>query len=208
MKKISHILKYPLVIILLICMYVIWYVHSGLQYAAPHFHANFAMHIDGERIDFTPDEYSQDVAWCKVGDTVYAKDRAHLHENNPDTIHIHHDWVTWGDFFKNNNMLFNEQTLVMDDGKIYVNNEKDTLLFILNGNVVKNPFNMLINSKDRLLINYWEESEDNLLLGKFQEVSDNAAEYNAKYDPGTCSGTNENSKTSLIKNLLHSLMGH
>jgi hypothetical protein len=42
----------------------------------------------------------------------------------------------------------------MDDGKIYVNNEKNELTFILNGDIVKNPFNMLIGSKDRLLINY------------------------------------------------------
>lgn len=164
------------------------------------------MYIDGKRVDFSLDKYSQDIAGCKIGDTLYAKDRVHLHENNPDTIHIHHDGVTWGDFFKNNNMLFNENTLVMDDGQIYINNEKNTLLFILNGETVTNPFNNLINSKDRLLINYGEESEDDLILGKFQDVSTNAEEYNAKYDPGTCSGTNENSRLSLVKDLLHSLM--
>lgn len=208
MKKILKFLKYPLIILLLVCMYLIGYVQSGLQYAAPHFHANFAMYIDGERIDFSLDQYSQDIAGCKVGETMFAKDRVHLHENNPDTIHIHHDGVTWWDFFKNNKMLFNEETLVMDDGEIYINNEKNNLTFILNGDTIKNPFNILINSEDRLLINYWEESEDDLILGKFQDVSDNAAEYNAKYDPWSCSGTNENSKTSLIKDLLHSLMGH
>ena len=193
---------------LIICMYLIWYVQSGLKYAAPHFHANFAMYIDGERVDFSLDRYSQDVAGCKVGEKIYAKDRAHLHENNPDTIHIHDDGVTWWHFFANNNILFNENKLIMDDGKIYVNNEKNELRFILNGDPVKDPFNILINSKDRLLVNYGEESEDDLVLGKFQDVSTNAEEYNGKYDPWTCSGTNENSKISLIKDLLHGFMGH
>lgn len=208
MKTLIKILKYLLVLLLIVSMYIVWYIHSGLQYAAPHFHANFAMYINGERIDFSADRYSQDVAWCKIGDTIYAKDRVHLHENNPDTIHIHHDWVTWGDFFANNNMIFNGNVLILDDGKMYSNNEKDTLRFLLNGEAIANPFNILIESQDRLLINFWEESIDQLSLWKYLEVSDNAEEYNNKYDPWTCSWTNENSKMSLMKDLLHRLMWH
>jgi hypothetical protein len=52
----------------------------------------------------------------------------------------------------------------MDDGKVYANNEKDSLKFILNGQEVNNPFNKLIKSKDRLLINYGEESFHDLSL--------------------------------------------
>jgi hypothetical protein len=73
---------------------------------------------------------------------------------------------------------------------------------------VNNPFNKLIKSKDRLLINYGEESFHDLSLWKYNEVSDNAEEYNNKYDPGTCSGTQENSKLSLIKDMMHNLMWH
>ena len=105
-------------------------------------------------------------------------------------------------------MMFNNTLLVMDDGEMYSNNEKDTLRFILNGNEVQNPYNNLINSEDQLLIAYGEESVDDLVLGKFADVSDNAWEYNAKYDPGSCSGTHENTKIALIKQLLHSFMGH
>ena len=208
MKKYLKFLKIPFILLLLFCMYTAWYVHSWLKYSAPHFHANFAMYINGERVDFSLDKYSQDIAGCKIGNTMYAKDRVHLHENNADTIHIHHDGVTWWDFFKNNNMLFNEKLLIMDDQKVYSNNEKDTLRFILNGEEIKNPFNVLIHSEDQLLVNYWEESIDDLTLGKFLEVSDNAWEYNNKYDPWSCSGTHENSKIPLIKNLLHSFIWH
>lgn len=208
MKKYLKYLKIPLIILLLVFMYIIGYVQSGLQYAAPHFHSNFAMYLNGARVDFSLDRYSQDIAGCKIWDTLYAKDRVHLHENNPDTIHIHHDGVTWGDFFANNGIVFNKEILVMDDGELYSENEKDSLVFILNGEEVENPFNMLINSKDRLLVNYWEESIDDLVLWKFQDVSDNAEEYNKKYDPGTCSGTHENWKLSLVKDLFHNLMWH
>lgn len=139
---------------------------------------------------------------------MFAQNRVHLHENNPDTIHVHHDWVTWGDFFANNNMMFNNTLLVMDDGEVYSNNEKDTLRFILNGDEVQNPYNNLIKSEDQFLIAYGEESVDDLVLGKFGDVSDNAWEYNAKYDPGSCGGTHENSKIALVKQLFHSFMGH
>ena len=208
MKKIMKFLKYPLIIILILALYVAWYVQAGLKYSSPHFHANFALYINGERIDFSLPEYSEDVAGCSIGDTIYAKDRVHLHENNPDTIHIHHDGVTWWDFFANNDMMFNESVFVMDDGEIYSNNEKDTLRFILNGNEMKNPSNFLINSADQLLIAYGEESVDELTLGKFLDVSDNAAEYNAKHDPGSCSGGHGNSKIALIEQFFHSFMGH
>lgn len=208
MKKYLRYFKIPLVLLLICFSYIIGYVYAGLQYAAPHFHANFAVFLNGERIDFSLDTYSQDLAGCKIGEKMYAVDRVHLHENNPDTIHVHHDGVTWGDFFANNNMLFNNRTFILDDGSIYSNNEKDTLRFILNGEEVQNPFNNLINSEDQLLISYWEESADELVLWKFWEVSKNAGEYNMKYDPGSCSGTHENSKIALIRDLLHSFMWH
>ena len=104
-------------------------------------------------------------------------------------------------------MMFNNALLVMDDGQVYSNNEKDTLRFILNGDEVKNPYNNLIKSEDQLLIAYGEESLDDLIFEKFANVSDNAGEYNAKYDPGSCSGTRENSKMALVKQLLTVLWG-
>jgi len=49
------------------------------------------MYVNGERVDFSADEYSEDVAGCSLTGKMYPEDRAHLHENNPDTIHVHHE---------------------------------------------------------------------------------------------------------------------
>ncbi len=208
MKNFLKYLKYWVVFLLLLTLYFFWYTHGGMGHSAPHFHANFALYIDGKRYDFSLDKYSQDIAGCRAWGTLYAKDRVHLHENNPDTIHIHHDGVTWWDFFKNNNILFNETLLVMDDGNIYTNNEKNTLRFILNWEPVSDPYNVLIRTKDRLLINYGTESADELSLWKFLDVSDNAEEYNKKDDPGSCSGGHGAWFFSSLMQNLHKIMWH
>lgn len=203
MKKIIRI---PLILLLLAVIYFIWYIHSGSQHIPPHFHANFAVVIDGNKVDFTDDAYMEDVAGCSLTGKVYPKDRAHLHENNGDTIHIHNDGVAWGHFFANNNIYFDTDHLKMDDGELYNSNENSTITYILNGVKIENPYNKLIHSKDRLLIAYgayWEDELNKL----YDTVSDNAGEYNAKYDPGSCGGTNENGILVILREWLHSLHG-
>jgi len=48
----------------------------------------------------------EDIVGCSITGKISARDRVHLHENNGDTIHVHHDGVTWGHFFSNNNIAF------------------------------------------------------------------------------------------------------
>lgn len=200
MKK---ILTYIWVLILVLSFFVWWYVYAWMKFAKPHYHANFLMFIDWKRVDFTADKYSEDIWKCKIEENMNPRDRVHLHENNQDTIHVHHDWVAWGHFFSNINYVFWEDYLITDTGKVYKNDEKNKLIFILNWKKISNPFNRMINSEDKLLINYWNETEDFLIKERFKQVSDNAVEFNHKYDPWTCSGTNENSALFLVKQLLH-----
>jgi len=49
------------------------------------------MYIEGERVDFSDDKYMEDIAACGIGGVIYPSHRAHLHENNGETIHIHHE---------------------------------------------------------------------------------------------------------------------
>ncbi len=139
----------------------------------------------------------EDVAGCSLTGLMYPEDRVHLHENNPDTIHIHDEWVSWGHFFANNGFVFDENTLATNQSQVFTTNDTDKLVYVLNGNIVENPFNMLITSKDRLLITYGWESEQEI-QERFAQVSDNAWEYNDRYDPGSCWGTNENAIAVLI----------
>ena len=200
MKKII-----PAIVLLLFLWvwYLIWYVYSGLQFIPPHFHANFMMYIDGERVDFSDDKYMEDVSGCSLTWLMYPKDRVHLHENNGDTIHIHDQWVSWGHFFANNWFTFGSNYIALDDGRVLNSTDENKMTFVLNWNVVENPFNTLIKSEDRLYINYWDQDEQSVVDAS-SFVSDNAWEYNAKYDPGSCGWTNENG----IAVLIHKMFNH
>lgn len=196
-------LWYFLWVLLLGIGFFIWYIYSGLKFIPPHFHANFAMYVDGERIDFSKDKYQEDVAGCSLTGLMYPKDRAHLHENNPDTIHIHHEWVSWGHFFTNNWFVFGEDFLILDDQSVLLQNNEQAdndITYILNGEQVDNPFNTLIKSKDKLLINYGKQS-DWEIQELYNSVSTNAGEYNSKYDPWSCGWTNENGLAVLIRDM-------
>ena len=200
MKKVIPVI---MLLLFLVAWYLIWYVYSGLKFIPPHFHANFAMYIEGERVDFSDDKYMEDIAACGIGGVIYPSHRAHLHENNGETIHIHHEWVSFGHFFSNIWFSFGENYIVNDESKIYQEAAWDQVTFILNWKIVENPFNRLIKSEDRLLISYGSESEE-VLLERYSSVSNNAGEYNAKYDPGNCWGNNENG----IVVLIHQMFDH
>lgn len=201
MKKILSIL---LLVLISWLLYVGGYIHAGSKYIPPHFHANFAMYVNGERIDFSDAKYSEDIAGCSISWEPKPEDRVHLHENNQDTIHIHDSWVSWGHFFANNNFAFWDEYLVLDSGVVYQNTESSSVQYILNWKIIKNPFNKAISSQDRLLISYWELTDEELMQ-VYETVSDNAGEYNAKYDPGSCWWTNENGFLVLLTEWVHSL---
>jgi hypothetical protein len=201
MKK---IITSILLLIIWVVLFLTGYVLSASEHAAPHFHANFAMHINGERVDFSAVEYSEDIAGCSITGEITPKDRVHLHENNQDTIHIHASGVSWGHFFANNNFSFWENYISLDSGEMFQNNNIAKIQYVLNGKIKNNPFNRAIWSKDRLLINYGTQTEIEL-LELYETVSDNAGEYNAKYDPGSCWGTNENWILVILREFVHSL---
>lgn len=185
-------------------IYLLGYVQWWLPFIPPHYHANFVVYINGERIDFSADEFMEDVAGCSLTGKMLPKDRVHLHENNGETIHIHHDGVSWGHFFTNIWVVFGDNFITTNDEDIFVGSEDRRLSFILNDEQIENPFNKLINSKDRLLIVYGEENPEEL-QSLFDTVSSNAGEYNTKYDPGSCGGTNENAIVVLLRDKLSSI---
>lgn len=183
--------------------YMWGYIYSELQHVPPHFHANFALYINGERLDFSGDEFMEDIAGCSITGEIWARDRVHLHENNPDTIHVHHSGVTWWHFFANNRFTFWENFISSDSWEVYINSWERKLYFILNGKEISNPFNTLISSEDRLLIIYGQEDET-ARQWLYDTVSKNAPEYNAKYDPGSCGGTNENALMVIVREMFTS----
>jgi hypothetical protein len=170
-------------------------IFIGARYAfmpkivATHFHANFAIFIDGKRMDLSDKKYMEDVAGCRPDYLpMQPKERTHMHNGEDTVVHVHDDGVTWGHFFSNLGFAFGETYLVLDDEKGYFSKGGRNLKFILNGELAVNPFNQLIQSEDRLLISYGTESLEHVMQVQWPEVSETAREHNDHPDPGSCSG--------------------
>lgn len=168
-----------------------------------HYHANFAIFANGERIDLSGDEYMEEVGACTVSEGVLPTERVHLHNNNPGVVHVHHEGVTWGHLLTNLGFGLGDEYLVMDDGRILAEGEDRTLKFILNGGPELSVHNQLIRSGDRLLISYGSENEE-VLRSQFPAVASNAEEYNQRPDPAACAGSVE---PTLWDRVRHAFMG-
>lgn len=153
-----------------------------------HYHANFAVYVDGERVDLSGDEYMEDVASCAMGESVLPRSRAHLHNNDPDVAHVHHKGVTWGHLFTNLGIGVGQTYIANKAGDVLTQSGGRTLKFVLNGRPQFAIHNELILPGDRLLVSYGPESEAQVLREQFPRVADDAEEFDARDDPAGCAG--------------------
>ena len=159
---------------------------------APHFHANWAIYIDGERLDLSDQRYMEEVSSCYTVDgEVTPQSRVHMHEGNHDVLHVHHLGATWGHLAGNLGIGLGEGYLILDDGTRIFDGEGGRFTYILNGRALTAVHNELIASEDRLLISFGSESLDELAGDRFGQVATTAGEYNLREDPATCSGSSE-----------------
>ncbi|MFQ5550594.1 MAG: hypothetical protein ACE5FJ_05105 [Gemmatimonadales bacterium] len=154
-----------------------------------HYHANFALVINGESFDFAQERYMQDVQACKVNpDDVLPVERAHMHELVPDVAHIHADGVTWGHFFANVGFTIGDDFVFTDRGDRYFNDDMNRLKFVLNGEQVASIVNREVVSEDRLLISYGPEPLDVIIQAQFDSIASTASIFNSYHqDAGGCS---------------------
>ncbi len=155
-----------------------------------HYHANFALYIDGEKDPFDDFTQYEEVQACS-GETVdNPRGRGHLHKPNPHVVHVHDNAVTWGAFFANVGYGLTDKSMTMTD-KVFVDGQDGKeLTFILNGKVVDTVANRIIGNKDALLISYGNEQKE-ALEKRYADIPKDAEVVNTQYDPASCSGTKE-----------------
>lgn len=162
-----------------------------------HYHANFALYINGEKDEFNSATFYEETQSCSA-DEIGPKSRVHMHDQESDVVHVHDDGATWGHLFANLGYSLGNTNIQTDSG-VYVDKESDKeLTFILNGKKVSAIANETIDSEDVLLINYGKESKDDL-QERYESVSKNAAEYNQKSDPSACAGSKPLTFTDRLK---------
>lgn len=159
---------------------------------ATHHHANFAVYLNGERLDLSGDQYMEEVAACYAAEEgeIAPEHRAHMHENVGDVVHVHHPGVTWGHFFENLGFAVGPDYFFTGTER-YFDGEEGTLRIVVNGFLVEDVSNRPIQSQDRLLISFGNESSDTMMGAEFESVPSTAAEFNLTQDPASCAGHGE-----------------
>ncbi len=151
-----------------------------------HYHANFAVYVDDKQEQFSNPLLYEEISECSISTEKKPGERAHLHENIKDVVHVEDSAVTWGNFFQNINWNVSDKYLDTSD-VLLVNTDTKKVTYILNGEEVSNIANKVIGDKDRLLVSYGSSTKDEITK-QFSTVASSAEKYNVTKDPASCSG--------------------
>jgi hypothetical protein len=151
-----------------------------------HYHANFAVFTEGERLLFDNFTFYEEVAACGGNGVDSPKIRAHMHDNINHVVHVHDNGVTWGHFFANLGFA-NGDTVFRTNTDLFVEDEDTKITFILNGKEVSSTANVTIDNEDVLLVSIGESSKSEL-NEQYEQITKDAAVYNEQDDPSACSG--------------------
>lgn len=166
-----------------------------------HYHANFAVYVNGAKEQFKSPKYYEEteVTACTLEPIDSPKERAHMHGNVNDVVHVEDHLVTWGHFMQNLGWGLGDDYIKTADS-IYSVNEQDKLVFILNGKPVENIADQIIQDKDQLLVSYGSSS-DSQIQEQYKSVPATAAKYNTAKDPAGCGAASEVKMSDRIRNL-------
>lgn len=151
-----------------------------------HYHANFALYINGQRDEFKAPTYYEEVQICG-NDPTNPRARVHLHNQDPASVHVHDDGATWGALFANLGYTLGNNVL-RTSSATYVDGLGGNLRFILNGEQVVDVANRTIRDDDVLLVDY-SSADQSTLKKEYDSIPRTAAEHDATADPAACSGS-------------------
>jgi len=164
-----------------------------------HYHANFAVYVNGKQEQFKGMQYYEETAAqvCTLAKVDDPAERAHMHDNINNVVHVEDHLVTWGNFFQNLNWGIGNDYLKTADG-IFTPTDQSKLTFILNGKKVESIANVIINDQDKLLVSYGVTGD---AQKQYDSIQNNARKYDVERDPASCSGSHSVGSTERLKHL-------
>lgn len=156
-----------------------------------HYHANFAVYINGQREQFKDIFYYIGAESC-TGDSEHSTNpyaRAHLHDMVGDVVHVEDEAVTWGQFFQNIGWVVDPKVIRKGE-QIFLADAQNKVSFMLNGKLTDNVINQVIGDKDKLLVDYGPV-DSGTLQNEFESIASTAEKYNGSKDKGSCDGAVE-----------------
>ena len=160
----------------------------------PHYHADFAVYINGVPFDFDRPGYYEEVTACSDSEADRPQSRAHLHAPNPGIVHVHDQAVTWAHFLSNLGIVLAGDYLATSTNA-YIPSGQKQLRFILNGQPISYPSSQVIRSEDILLIDYGNDPVEQV-EARYNNIEPKASIANQENDPYGCFGSNEIMTTS------------
>lgn len=156
-----------------------------------HYHANFAVYLNGQQELFKDARYYTEVETCDASNTMTPTGRVHMHDKVNNVIHVEDHAVTWGQFFQNLGWSLGPNYIVTRDGVMYEENGANKLNLILNGQNYTDfggLQNTVINDQDKLLISFGNEDQATLQK-QYAAIPSTAKKYDVTPDPASCSGS-------------------
>lgn len=157
---------------------------------AVHYHANFALYINGQRDEFKSFTFYEEIAACDGDAANNPRVRTHLHDNNNHLVHVHDSGVTWGNFFENLGYTLGNDLIKTDDGVFITGDDGNKLTFTVNGQRADAIANKVIGNEDVLLVNYGKDDQATLQK-RFDDIPRDAHTANITKDPSACTGSHE-----------------
>ncbi|HEV2403046.1 MAG TPA: hypothetical protein VGS08_02495 [Candidatus Saccharimonadales bacterium] len=159
-----------------------------------HYHANFALYVNGQREQFKGMGYYTETTMCTMSTAMMPTERAHMHDNVNNVVHVEDHAVTWGQFFANLGWYMGPDFIESPDGTMYKENGNAKLNVVINdqnytdlGGVA----NTVIKDQDKLLVSFGDES-DATLQQEYSIIPSTTHHYDVTPDPKSCSGSHDN----------------
>lgn len=172
MKKIGL----SVISILLCVLLFVWYKVSQIPAVPVHYHANFAVFIEGKQADFTSPSLMH-IKPCSNDEHESSdpKENVHLHDQIGNVVHVHANGIDWHTFFS---------TVKFD--LLSKTNEKLMTVYSKGERVSQEYLYAEIKPQDQVLIHIASQSgvqnvKDDPVLAKEQESVGTSA---AQYDEG------------------------
>ena len=165
-----------------------------------HYHANFAVYINGKQETFASPLYYEEVQTCSEDFENQPQHRAHMHDQVNNIVHVHDQAVTWGHFFANLGFGLTKNLIETQDGIFIDKSNGKRLTFYLNGETVDSVANKVIQSEDVLLIDYGNDLAATI-KSDYDKISHSAHQANITQDPATCAGSSLTTSEKLKRTL-------
>jgi len=181
--------------IAVVCLLLGAAVVLGIRFAtykveSVHYHANFALYINGQREELKAASYYTEVETCTLDTAMVPSERAHMHDNVNNVVHVEDHSATWGQFFTNLGWVMGPTFIASPDGTIYSDNGDNKLNLMLNGQDYTGfggMQNTVIKDTDKLLVSYGNETTASLKQ-QYNSIPSTAQKYDTTKDPASCSG--------------------